>query len=377
MGKYSTPETPSADPQIGAAALLQAQTGSDWLAFSRDAFAVSQERQADLDKLTQRVTKQQLATSRKQFKWARQDRRRYARVFQPIEDEFIREASTYASPERQQEAAAEARADVQSASASQRAQTLREQSSLGVRPDSGRHAGVSRAAELGAAVASAGAANQARQGVRDKGLALKADVANLGRGLPAQSSQAASLGLGAGSGAVGLNLNANQQYLASTGIMNSGFAGQMRGAAGQASTLNNLYSNQISGWAAQQKYGPDLLSDIGAGVGLVGGILSTREAKTKGKTVAPGLALKAVKDMPVETWSYKEGVADGRAGGGPEHVGTYAEDFKKITGLGSDHMIPVGDAIGITMKAVQDLDEKVDRIAAGRGGGRKPERMAA
>ena len=58
MGKGSS-SAPAPDPQIGAAALKQAETGEKWLEFATDAFAVSQVRQKELDALTTKVTQQQ------------------------------------------------------------------------------------------------------------------------------------------------------------------------------------------------------------------------------------------------------------------------------------------------------------------------------
>lgn len=375
MGKYSSGGS-YPDPQIGLAALMQAETGRQWLSFSKDAFKVSQQRQTELDALTKRVTEQQLAMGDQQLEWARMDRDRYHQVFQPIEQEFIDEARRYGSKAHQAEAAAEAVGDVRTAAAAQRDEMMREQASLGVNPGSGRFRGVDRAARLDTALATAGAANRARTGARDKGLALRADVANMGRGLPTQSAQAAALGLGAGSGAAGLNFGANQQYLASTGIMNQGFQGQMQGYAGMGSTLNSLYQNQLNAERLRQSSSSDMWGGIGSAIGLIGGFISDPDAKKGKKPVPRGLALKAVKDMPVESWRYKDGVADG---GADRHVGPYADDFRKATGLGTGRAIPAQDAIGITMKAVQDLDHKVERLArrVAPGGERRQERRAA
>lgn len=360
-------DAPSPDPQIGKAALLQAKTGEDWLSFAKDSFAVSTTRQADLDALTKKVTEQQLGIANDQAQWSRDDRQRYETTFKPVEDQFVEEASNYGSPEKQAEAAAEAKADVQSSAAAAKQTSMRDAASLGIDPTSGRYAGIDRAAEMGTALASAGAENTARTAVRDKGLALKADVANLGRGLPAQSAQAASLGLGAGSSAVGLNQGTNGQFLASTNIMNNGFSGAQQGYAGQASTLNNLYQNQLAGWNAQQQANSANASGIGSAIGGIAGLfLSDEDLKTDKTALPEGTALKAVMDMPVEEWTYKQGVADeGR------HVGTYAQDFQAATGKGDGKTIPAQDAIGITMKAVQDLAGQVKQISEAIGLGDK------
>ncbi len=366
MGKGST-SAPAPDPQIGAAALKQAQTGEDWLSFARDAYASSEERQKVLDDLTTRVTEQQLGLATDQAKWSREDRDRYNTVYKPIEDDFIKQANEYGSEARQSEAAAEARADVQTAAANNRAATERANASMGVTPGSGRFAGVQAASDLGTTLAEAGAANTSRQAVRDKALALKADVVNLGKGLPAQAAAGAGGSVAASGTALSGSQASNSQALAASNIMNSGYGGAMQGYAGQASTLNQQYGLQLEGWKTQQELKAKNAAGIGSFLGGIGGLIfkSDENAKENKEPIEDGTALEAVRDMPVEAWSYKSGVADeGR------HVGTYAQDFTEQTGLGDAKNIAAQDAIGITMKAVQDLDKKLDATidAIGLGG---------
>lgn len=359
MGKGSS-SAPDPDPNIGKAALMQAQTGEEWLGFAKDAFAVSQERQKELDALTTRVTEQQLGVANQQAKWATEDRERYNTVFKPVEDQFIEEATNYATPEKQAQAAAEASADVKAAQAGAAEQNLRQSASLGINPTSGRYAGIDRATDMAYSLADAGAQNNARQAVRDKGLALKADVANLGRGLPAQSAQAQSLGLSASSGALGLNQATNAQSMQAANIVNSGYAGAMQGYAGMGSTLNQQYATQVNAWQAEQQNKNGIFSGIGEVLGGIAGFaFSSDENVKENKTpIEEGAALEAVEKMPIEEWDYKPGVEDeGR------HIGTYAQDFQKATGKGDGKSIPVIDALGITMKAVQDVSAKVDKLA--------------
>jgi hypothetical protein len=431
MGK-STPSAPAPDPNIGKAALKQAETGEQWLNFASESFKISTERQAELDKLTasisnrqiglaegqldlakqtaadqrklaedqfaytKEVTDEQRGIAREHAQYAREDRERYNTVFKPVEDAFVEQASNYDTPERRAAAAAEAKSDVQTAAAEQRAAAQREAASMGVNPNSGRFQGLNRSADLGTALASAGAQNNARKEVEKTGLALKADVANLGRGLPAQSSNAAAMGLNAnnaalsnsaaatglgmnalGAGAagvgsaVGLNMNAlgaslaaaqNNQglYNSSTGMMNAGFSGAMQGYGGMAGTLQNQYNTQVGIWQTQQQMAAQNAAGLGSALGGIVGLafMSDEDAKEAKTEIPDGAALEAVKNMPVEEWSYKPGIADeGR------HVGTYAQDFQRETGKGDGKSIPAQDAIGITMKAVQDLDTKIEKIA--------------
>lgn len=348
---------PQANPAIGDAAQRQAELGEEWLAFAKEQFQVSNDRQTELDALTKRVTEHQLGVSERQETNAIKDRARYDDVFQPIEDQFIDEATNYGSAEQQDQAASEAAADVTRATADAKQQAERHAMGLGINPNSGRFAGIDKAGELTTGLATAGAKNNARTLVRDKGLALKGDVVNLGRGLPTQSASAASLGLSAGSSAIGLNQANQNLFNSSTGIVGQGYGGAIGGAAGQAATLSADFKNQSAAYNTQQEQSAANWGGIGEFAGGVTGLLlSSKKAKTNKKTIKDDAALDAVRKLDVEEWDYKPGEADGG-----HHVGPYAEDFKKHTGIGSGETIPIQDMVGITMRAVQDLDRKVSK----------------
>jgi hypothetical protein len=358
-------DAPSPDPNIGKAAYLQASTGRDWLNFAQNAYKVSTKRQGRLDKMAREVEQQQLGVAKTQFANAKADRLRYNKVFKPVEDQFVKEAKNYATPARQREAAAEARADVTSAAAASRETARRQEQAMGVSPLSGRYAGIERAGELGQSLATAGAENNARTQMRDKGLALKADVANLGRGLPAQSAAATQLGLGAGSSAYGIGAQNQQLSLQPIGIMEGGYKGAMTGYAGQGDLLAKQYGLQIDAWKAQQESNAANASGFGNFIGGLAGLAfgSDKNTKTNKKPVAKGAALEAVNKMPIQHFDYKPGEGDG----GHNHVGPMAQDFQKATGTGDTTKIRAQDAIGLTMKAVQDVDAKVDKIAKAVG----------
>lgn len=360
MGK-STSSAPDPDPKIGESALLQAQTGEKWLSFAKDAFAVSQDRQKELDAITKQVSQQQLGLATDQADWAREDRNRYNTTFKPIEDDFIKEATNYASEDKQAEAAAEARADVSTAAANARAANERNAASMGINPASGRFAGIAATTDMNQTLAEAGAANTARQAVRDKGLALKADVVNLGKGLPATAAAGAAGSVSASGTALSGNQATNAQALAAPSIVSQGYGGAMQGYAGQASTLNQQYGLQLDAWKAQQQANAQGAAGIGSFLGGIASMFtfpSDENVKHDKAEIEDGKALDAVNNMPVTEWTYDQGVGDGG-----RHVGPMAQDFQRETGKGDGKSIAVQDAIGILMKATQDLDRKVDRMA--------------
>lgn len=362
--KKGSSSAPSPDPAIGQAALKQAELGEDWLKFAQEQFGVANERQKEQDVLANQVTQQQLDASKQAQQWATEDRDRYNNTFKPMQDEFIDTAKNWDSAERQQKLADEAKADVLTNASQQRQASERAMSSMGVDPTSGRYAGVDRAGELSTTLAAAGAQNTARNTVRNQAVAMKADAINMGSGLAV--NPAASLGLSSstGSAAYGTTAANNAQAAGNASIMGNGYQAAMSGYGNQASILNQQYGNQLNAWQAQQQANASATSGLFGGIGSMVGMgmmaFSSKDFKEDKQPVEGGL--EAVNSMPVEEWKYKDGIADGG-----RHIGPYAEDFQKATGKGNGKMIPVMDAVGVTMKAVQELDQKVDKIAKSIG----------
>lgn len=360
MFKKGGSSAPSPDPNIGKAAMKQAELGESWLNFAQEQFKVSNERQKEQDVLANQVTQQQLDASKQAQQWATEDRNRYNNTFKPLEDQFINKAQNWDSAERQQQQASEAKADVLNNASQQRQATERNMASMGVDPTSGRYAGVERAGENATALAAAGAENNARNTVRNQALSLQADAVNMGKGLAVNPASSLGLSTSAGSAAMQTTAGNNAQAAGLSSIMGQGYQAAMTGYGNQANTLNQQYQNQLNAWQANQQQSNSLWSGLGslAGMGLMA--FSSKEFK-EDKRPATG-SLEAVRRMPVGEWKYKDGIADGG-----EHIGPYAEDFQAATGKGNGKMINLMDAVGVTMGAVQQLDKKVDALAKGRG----------
>lgn len=360
MFKKGSSSSPSPDPNIGKAAMKQAELGESWLNFAQEQFKVSNERQKEQDVLANQVTQQQLDASKQAQQWATEDRDRYNNTFKPLEDQFIDKAQNWDSAERQAQQAAEAKADVLNNASQQRQATERNMASMGVDPTSGRYAGVERSGENATALAAAGAENNARNTVRNQALSLQADAVNMGKGLAVNPASSLGLSTSAGSAAMQTTAGNNAQAAGLSSIMGQGYQAAMTGYGNQANTLNQQYQNQLNAWQANQQQSNSLWGGLGslAGMGLMA--FSSKEFK-EDKRPATG-SLEAVRRMPVGEWKYKDGIADGG-----EHIGPYAEDFQAATGKGNGKMINLMDAVGVTMGAVQQLDKKVDALAKGRG----------
>lgn len=168
-------------------------------------------------------------------------------------------------------AASEAKADVVANYGQQKEMAARQMASMGVNPASGKFAGVTRAQDTNAALAAAGAQNNARTMVRQQGIALRADQANYGRGGSSVAAQQAGIGLNSGNSAVANNASANGNFYQNAGIMNQGFQGSIGANTSAGNMLNTLYGNQVQAWSAEQQANATSSAGIGSMIGTLGG----------------------------------------------------------------------------------------------------------
>lgn len=275
-------------------------------------------------------------------------------TFRPLEQKLISEAEKYDTESKREELTRQGMADVGQAFGNAREQQNRQLAAAGLRPNSGRFASLNQQLNVQEALAKAGIANNARTMANDKKTAMMYDAAGLGRGLATNASTAYGVGLQAGQGA---------RQSAQTGgeMMGQGYrtAGNLYGGATNSyGTAGNIYGQEFNarmqGYNAQQ----EMIGGFAKGIGSIAGMArSSKDYKENKKPIKKGSALKALRNLDVEEWDYKPGYADGG-----HHVGPYAEDFKRETGAGNGKMIAHQDAIGLTMKAVQDLAADVDKL---------------
>ena len=282
--------------------------------------------------------------------------------YRALEDDILQQTRRYNENQAADIYAGRAGADVEGALAQQRTVANRALSRMGINPNSSRFASLNNQFALGGAAAKAGAMNNARIAAEDRGLNMKYQAANLGRGNVATALNAIGTGNASSGSASGLmGAQNNPMYAGFNGAM-GGLQGQMSAINNQANMLNMGFQNQM----AVQQADSQSMAGLGQVAGMAAMAFSSEDYKKDKAPIKDGAALDAVNNMNVESWNYKPGIADG---GSDRHVGTYAEEFKRETGMGNGKMLPLQDAMGITMKAVQDLDKKVTALM-------KPDRKA-
>lgn len=248
MGKKSAPAAPDLTPQANASTEIArmnqqtAQAQLDW----------AKEQDANNRAILERVLGVQLPIMEESFKQAQQDRERYMTTFQPIEDQLVKEANSYATPERAAFERSQAIGDVNSQFDAQRRQSLQRLESYGIDPSQTRSQALDVGVRTAQAAAAAAAATGATQRVEDVGRSLRADAINLGRGLPSMVASSYGQAIQAGNSGVG---NANSTFGTSSNAI--GTPGQYMGQALQgygqsANILSQGYNNRLNQFNSSQ-----------------------------------------------------------------------------------------------------------------------------
>jgi hypothetical protein len=198
---------------------------------------------------------------------AARDRARYESIYQPLEEQLAQEAQDYSTPERMEQEAGKAEADV-AAQFEQARQTAQDRlEGFGVDPSQTRAGALDLGTRIAEAAAQSSAGNQARTNTENIGRALRSEAINVGRGYPGQIA-----GNMAGAGQAG-NQAANTGLATTTSGANTmGTGGQWQGAGNQAlagwgNILNTGFSNQMDRFNANQ----DSSSGWGSLLGTVAG----------------------------------------------------------------------------------------------------------
>ena len=262
------PDPPDLGPSAEASeeiARIQQQTAREQLDWARDQDSMNRG-------ILNEVLDIQLPAMRDQFRQARQDRKRYNTTFKPLENQFVKEAQEYDSPERRERERGAAIADVNTQFDAQRRNALQRLESYGVDPSQTRSAALDIGVRTAQAAAQAAAATGAERRVEDTGRALRSDAINLGRGALSNAAGFYGQSVGAGSAAVG---GANQTTATGAGALQSslGFSGQALSGYGQGADIRSQgFNNQLGAYNAEQAATAGMMSGIGGIAGLALGL---------------------------------------------------------------------------------------------------------
>ena len=172
-------------------------------------------------------------------------------TFRPVEQRLASEAMSFDTPERREQAAGQAAADVNAAAGAKRTATMRAVMRRGGSVSGARMASMADQNDIGMARASASAQNTARSNIQTQGWARMSDVANLGRNIASNQATSANVATQAGSGAVQAAQAGTAINASGASMMGAGFSSALQGTQ-QAGSLYGGIANVQSGAQAQQ-----------------------------------------------------------------------------------------------------------------------------
>jgi hypothetical protein len=266
MGLFK-PDAPPAPDYSGL--IAQSEKAAD-MAFqiSKEQLAWAKE-QYGMDKaISDQIVGKLMASQDQQTQWSEEDRARYKAEFQPLEDQLIADAESFATPQRQEMEAQRDMASVSTQFAGAREAAQRQLEGYGIDPSSTRYAALDIGTRQAEAAAKAGAGNNAVARVDAQGRALRSEAINVGRGYPGQAAVGLAQAGQAGTSAGGLNLGTT-----ASGASTMGTAPQWQGlgsnSLGQAGNFMNMgYNNQLAQFNADQNASSGWGSVLGLGASL-------------------------------------------------------------------------------------------------------------
>lgn len=262
-GKAKAPPPPDYSG-IAAASEASAKYAYD---LGKEQLAWAKEQYANDSMIVDRVVNAALDMQRFNMDSAAYDRARYEERFQPLEDQLIADARSFASQERKDKEMGEAAATVGQQFQAARNAATQNLEAYGVDPSSTRYAALDIGMRASEAAAKAAASNQAADMVDAQGRAIRSEAINVGRGYPGQIAGTYATALQSGNQAVNSQLAGT-----ASGANTMGTAPQYQGLGNQAlgvwgNTLNMGYQNQLAQFNANQNASSGLGGLFGTVIG--------------------------------------------------------------------------------------------------------------
>lgn len=344
---------------MNRAAEASAEISREALAWYQAEYAKTQPQRDKAIATSQAAADSQLQGMQFANQQAQEAAQRNKTLFQPLEDKVVADAQNYDTPERRQQAAAEAQASVEKAYGSAQDGLARTLARNGTSVNSGRSLALMQDAALSKAKAVTGATSDATRNVEQQGYARKMDAVGLGKGVignQATQQQIATTTGNAAVGSAGAGVNAAQSGAA---MMGQGFGTALQGQ-GQA---GNLYGQAASLQQSASNANTALFGSLGTAAGM---FMSDAAKKRKtGKPANTASMLEQIERTPVDQgWQYdptKGGVDDG----GQPHDGPMAQNVRRTMG---DAVAPGGKVIdlvsmnGRLMGGMQELAKRLKAV---------------
>lgn len=256
---------PAPDPQVGEAAKMQAKLAQDSFDFYKTTF------QNDLLPLMQKDAQlreelgtRQLDIMDRQQNMADEQMALYKDTYLPTEQQAVRDAANYDSEANINRRMGIASANVNQQFSNAQQQNARSLARYGVNPNSSVFARENAKLMSEQALASAGAQTGAAFDTMDRAIALRAGVADRGRGVTGTIGNFLNSGSATGMNAGGTSAQGMDVQRGGISTMGQGYTTAMQGYNNQANILNQDYQNRLAAYNANQSGINSLLGAAGS-----------------------------------------------------------------------------------------------------------------
>lgn len=355
---------------VNAAAKANAEIAKEALAWYKQRDAEAAPMRDALGEKALEVADQQLASSKANDALSQEYADYQRKTYRPLEQGIVADAEGYDTPEKRQQAADAAVADVNSSMAAMREARARRLAAEGINPGSTRAIAALDGMEVEQAKAGSLAARQARLGVETTGFARKMDAASLGRNLASNQATSAQVALQAGSSSVNNASMPAQAANQGAATYGAGFQTAISGNNSSGSLFNSAAATQASAndgaWGALGQLGGAAISKW-----------SDQNLKMDVAEEDPEQALSEVAATPIKSWRYDPAKLAARGIEVPpedmgQNTGPMAQDAQATMGekvAPGGTKLNIGNLVGKVALSVQALDAKVNKLAQMIGAG--------
>jgi hypothetical protein len=271
-GKSTKIEAPAPDPNIGLAQKQTSDLSKEYMdLWKTDIWPGMKQQAVDQQNLSEKQVGLNMESQRRQMEIADEQYKRYKTVFEPLQNDIVKQANEYDTEANRERIASQALGDVNSQFENQRQQTRMQGRAYGIDPTSGRYQGAENANSVMQAGTAAAASTRARDAAVQLGWAKKMDAIGLGSGIFSNQATSTGLALNAGNAALGAGQIPMSNYSGMTASGGSAFGTGMTGynMAGQLGVQK--YGTDVNAYNAQQQANASSSAGIGSAIGAIGG----------------------------------------------------------------------------------------------------------
>lgn len=343
-GLTSTPK-----PSAGTAA---AQAGSNsvadqQMALAREQWEWQKSQDQRLSPVYEQLLRDSLTDAQKQRDRGDSMWQQYTSMYRPIEQRAATDAMNFDNPAELARREGMAQATVQRGFDDAEAQRRRDMARSGVSASSGRS--LSSTLSNARALGTSQAVNNERTNTQATAMALRDNAIRVGRGIDSAGLARDVAGIQGQNSAQGVMQNQTNQRNSALAPALSAFGGSNTSFGTAAGIANNEWGQNYQRRSDQ----------AGLWASLAGGAaryFSDEKLKEKKRPMDAEWIAGQVKNMRIDKWKYKDGVADSG-----EHIGPYAKEFADAFG-GDGKTIDAISAAGVALGVGKGNALAIDRI---------------